>query len=256
MTKQKILWYAAAAFAVLGTVCRGVSGMRFSAALGWGVCLVLVLYAVLDLAAAKSRAAKWCRNALFALLCAGLAFFLVLEAMVVSGSRGAQDGAQDVSCVIILGAGVHGTVPSMTLRTRLDAALDYLADKPGLPVICSGGQGGGENISEAECMARYLLQRGIPEERIIREDRSTSTRTNFEYSRALMEERGIDTAKPFAYVTSDYHVYRAGRIAGRADAVGVSSRLPDGAYYSALELNYFVREAFALANELLFGVDL
>ena len=258
MKKQKILWYSAAAFALLGTSLRGVRGMRFSAALSWCVCMVLVLYALLCAAAEKTRWAKAVLNVLRALLLAGFAVFVVMESMVLRDAHGTAlpGGGEDVSCVIVLGAGVHGTTPSLSLSTRLDAALAFLADKPSLPIICSGGQGGGEDITEAECMARYLTARGIDPARIWKEERSTSTRTNFENSYALMAERGLDPTGPVAFVTSDFHICRARRIAGPEHTMGIASRLPGGAYYSALEFNYFIREAFALANELTFGVDL
>jgi uncharacterized SAM-binding protein YcdF (DUF218 family) len=155
--------------------------------------------------------------------------------------------------VIVLGAGVNGTVPSLSLRVRLDAALDYLNEHPDMPVIVSGGQGGGEAISEAECMARYLIAHGIEESRIIREDRSTSTRENFAFSIELMVQNGIDPADAFVFVTSDYHICRAARMAGVPWAYGVAARLPHGAYYTALEVNYFLREAAALAWEIVLG---
>ena len=60
-------------------------------------------------------------------------------------------------------------------------------------------------------------------------------------------------AVAFAYVTNDYHIYRAGRIAGTDHACGVAATLPRSAYYDALQLNYYVREAFATGWLLLRG---
>lgn len=255
MKLQKILWTLAAVLALLGTVLSGVTGMRFSSALSWALCLALVLYAALDRAGRTRRWAKLCCRALLALFLAGTVLFAAMEALVVRGAHGDAEGRK-VSCVVILGAGVNGTAPSVSLASRLEAALAFLADKPELPVIVSGGQGPGEAISEAECMARWLTARGVAEERIIKEERSTSTRTNFTNSFALMAEHGIDPAEEFAFVTSDYHIARARHLSGASGARGVAAHLPEGAYFTALEINYFVREAFALANELLLGVDL
>lgn len=255
MRKQKFLWYAAAVLAVLGSICVGVKGMRFSGALCWCAAIGVIAYAVLDRLAAAKTWAKWCARALLALFCVGFAFFLYLEAQVISGAHG--DAAdKDVSCVIVLGAGVDGSVPSLTLARRLEATLDYIADKPDIPVIVSGGQGAGEDITEAECMYRWLVARGMDGSRVWKEERATSTRTNFAHSYALMAERGIDPAAGFAFVTSDYHVARAKRLAGTPKAYGVASALPRSAYYDALTANYYIREAFALANEMLLGVDL
>ena len=202
MKRQRILWNTAAVLALLGAAGFGVSGMRFSGALCWAAALGLIVYAVLDRLAAEKPWARWCARALLALFCAGLAFFLVLEARVISGARGDADGG-DAACAVVLGAGVDGTQPSLTLARRLDATLQYIADKPELPVIVSGCRGLGEDISEAECMARYLVAHGVAESRIWKEERASSTRTNFEFSLAMMDERGIAPDAPFAVVTSD-----------------------------------------------------
>ncbi len=256
---QKVLWTIAAVFAVLAAALRPVSGMRFSAALCWAVCLSVALYALLDAESAEHRWAKRCKRILIALVCIGFAFFCYLEARVISGAQGDRE-PRDVSCVLVLGAGVDGTQPSLTLARRLDATITYLADKPEIPVIVSGCQGKGEAMSEAECMARYLTAHGIDESRIWKEEQASSTRTNFLFSRAMMESRGVDPLSPFAVVTSDYHVARTRYIAeslGIAPdgVVMVSSTLPGSVYYAVLTANYFVREAFTFANEMLLGVD-
>ena len=183
---------------------------------------------------------------------AGFALFAAMEALVLRDNR--TDAAdKDVTCVIILGAGVNGTEPSLMLATRLRAALDFVADRPDVPIICSGGQGAGENITEAECMARWIGERGVAEERIWKEEESTSTRENFDFSTQLMAEHGIDPTGNFAFVTNDYHVARAKRIAGVPWAYGVAATLPRNLYYDVLQLNYYIREAFAMAELLVTG---
>ena len=161
-----------------------------------------------------------------------------------------------MSCVIVLGAGVNGTEPSLMLWSRLDAALAYVRSRPDVPIIVTGSQGQGEDISEAECMYRWLTARGVDPARVWKEEEATSTRTNFERSYDLMAERGVDLSRDFAFVTNDYHICRAKLLAGLPQARGVAATLPRGAYYDVLTLNYYVREAFALANEMLFRMDL
>ena len=251
MKKQKRLWTAAAVCAVLGATCRAVPGIRFAGLLFWCVTALLIVFALL--AQYSERAwAKWSRRVLLVLVCLGLAAFCYLESLVIRGAH-TDARAEDAQCVIILGAGVNGTTPSLMLSSRLRAALDFIADKPDIPVICSGGQGPGEDISEADCMADWLIARGVDEGRIYREDKSTSTRENFDFSYAIMAENGLDATGTFAYVTNDYHIYRAGRIAGTDAACGVAATLPRSAYYDALQLNYYVREAFATGWLLLRG---
>lgn len=75
-------------------------------------------------------------------------------------------------------------------------------------MIVSGGKGKGENISEASAMKRELMEQEIEEERIIMEDRSTSTDENIKFSKSLIpsnKQKGI-------IVTNDFHMYRAKRL--------------------------------------------
>ena len=81
--------------------------------------------------------------------------------------------------------------------------------------VPSGGQGRNETMAEAEAMKRYLLSKGIPEERILPEDRSTSTSENMRFSRALIEQR--DPNARIAFSTTNYHVFRSGIIATQKD---------------------------------------
>ena len=250
MKRGKLFWALAAIFAVLGTLLRAVPGMRFTGLLCWCAVAVFIAFAVLDSVSGK-KWAKRCRRILLVLLAVGFALFAAMEALVLRGNR--TDAAdKDVTCVIILGAGVNGTEPSLMLGSRLRTALAFVADRPDVPIICSGGQGPGEDITEAECMARWLSEHGVAEERIWKEEKSTSTRENFDFSTQLMAERGIDPTANFAFVTNDYHVARAKRIAGVPWAYGVAATLPRNLYYDTLQLNYYIREAFAMA-ELLIG---
>ena len=251
MKRQKRLWTAAAVCAVLGAACRAVPGVRFAGLLFWCLTALWIVFAILE--QYKDRAwAKWGKRILLALVCLGLAAFAWLEALVIRDAH-TDPEAENAQCVVILGAGVNGTEPSLMLSSRLEAALDFLADKPEIPVICSGGQGPGEDISEADCMADWLIAHGVDEARIYREDKSTSTQENFAYSKKIMAELGLDEGDTFAFVTNDYHIYRAGRIAGTDNACGVAATLPRSAYYDALQLNYYVREAFATGWLLLRG---
>lgn len=249
------LWVLAAICAALGVVCAIVPGLRFGALLLFCATAFCGLMAVLSRLAETRRWAKVCRNVLLGLFCVGFAFFLVLEALIVSGARG-DAGDTPASCVIVLGAGVNGTEPSLILWSRLNATLDYIADKPDIPIIVSGCQGPGEDVSEAECMYRWLTAHGVDESRVWKEEQATSTRTNFAYSYALMRQRGLAPSAPFAFVTSDFHVHRAKLLADAPAAYGVAASLPRGLYYDALTVNYYVREAFALANEFLLRMDL
>jgi len=196
-----------------------------------------------------SRLGLWCRQIFTGGTLIVTMFLLMLEGNIVLHGHGMP--AVPADAVIVLGAGVNGTQPSLTLRTRLDAALEYLEDYPDIPVVLTGGQGYGENITEAQCMYNYLTARGVDPARIILEERATSTAENFAFSKPLLQEAGIEPATNLiAVVTNDFHIYRANFIAvrqGYVFAFGVPAELP----WLHLEVNYYVREAFAMVKTLL-----
>jgi uncharacterized SAM-binding protein YcdF (DUF218 family) len=165
------------------------------------------------------------------------------ECFIISGARTTADG--DASAAIVLGAGVYGETPSILLVSRMDAALEFAREHPDTPLVLSGGQGDGENISEAEAMRRYLTENGVDESRLIIEDKSRSTFENMVYSKEKLEEYGISGGE-IAVVTNGFHLRRAELIARSCgiEASGVAARTP----YIAVRLNYYAREAFALAK--------
>lgn len=250
--RERLLFAAALVFLALAVLLRFVPGLRFSALLCLCATAVLFIFYLLEHFARRGhRAAAWCELALIAALLLGFSLFTVLETMVVRGSF-ADESDAPVSAVIVLGAGVNGETPSLTLRTRIDAAAAYLEEHPDVPVVLSGGQGPGEAITEAECMRRALVRRGVDESRLYPEERSTSTQENLRYSRAILEELGVDPAQRVAIVTSDFHLCRA-RLMWGGDTAAVPAHLPSTLYFQCLTVNYFIREAFGLAAYFVYG---
>jgi uncharacterized SAM-binding protein YcdF (DUF218 family) len=176
--------------------------------------------------------------------------FVIVEGLVISEIWSDDSKVEKIDYVIVLGAGLRGTELSQTLRLRLDRSLDIINSRADIPIILSGGQGPGEDISEAEAMRNYLLRHGVSDDRIILEDKSTSTEENIRFSMDLAAEQGILKPK-LLLVTSDYHMYRAKWIARQlgSDAYGLSSESP---FY--LKLNYMLREYFALTKDMVFEI--
>ena len=146
--------------------------------------------------------APWLLWTVRVLILLWVAFFLFVEVFVVTGAgKRAHDG---LDAVIVLGAKVNGTQPSGALHERIEAAADYLLSNPDTLCIASGGQGEDEGISEAECIRRGLVARGVEESRILLEERSTSTVENMLYSLPMLPE-GTDKV---GLVTSDFHMFR------------------------------------------------
>ena len=136
---------------------------------------------------------------------------------------------KDKDFLIVLGCGLRkdGT-PTNLLRGRLDRALAFAArqkEETGKePIfVTSGGQGADEVISESASMKRYLTEHGVPEERIIEEDRSTDTFENMKNAKEKI--RAVDPKAKIAFSTTNYHVFRAGLFARRVKmrAVGMGA---------------------------------
>lgn len=153
---------------------------------------------------------------------------------------------ENPSAVVVLGCQVKGERPSRMLKYRLDAALVYLNENPGVPVVVSGGKGPDEAISEALCMKNYLVENGIPESRIIMEDKSTSTDENLEFSFAILDSMGL--GRDIVLVTDGYHQYRAQLIAKRHGAGRVFSVSASTEF--RFIPTYWVREWFGIAQQM------
>lgn len=139
-----------------------------------------------------------------------MVFIAILGRLVYEGQK---KPAQDADYVIVLGAHVYGTRMSANLRYRVEAAYEYLQENPNTKVVLSGGQGHGEDITEAEAMRRFLEEKGVSKDRILIDDTSTNTEENIRNSADLIGDKG----KRVIVVSNDFHIYRAKGIAKKQD---------------------------------------
>ena len=234
------LYVLAGIFAVLGIVCIllpfhvAMTGLCFLA-LG-AVCLALRLLR------GKKHERTW---RVILLTLTGVCMLTVFGAMAYLDRSGRSDTFEAGSApefVVVLGAQVQGDEPSLTLKKRLDLALSYLNDHPQAKVIVSGAQGADEAYTEAYVMAKYLIEQGVDESRVIQEEQAHDTRENLEYSRVLAEQHGMDTASVLI-ITSDFHLCRAKYLARRLgmEPYGLASQT----WPEILRVNYLLREVFA-----------
>lgn len=175
----------------------------------------------------------------------------ILAGMIILGIRAAKHiPAFNKDYILILGCKVGSDGrPTKLLQSRIDRAVEFAKmqkEKTGKELIFvpSGGKGADEVVSEAECMKQYLLSCGIPESRILPEDKSGSTAQNIRYSCELIAAQKPDAE--IALSTTNYHVFRAGALAyaqGRhIEGIGAKTK----SYFS---LNAFVREFIAVLYE-------
>ncbi len=183
------------------------------------------------------------------ILALGVAFVVVLVSFVyIYGKTDTVDYTEDA--VIVLGAGIHGESLSITLKNRLDAAAAYYEKNPDAVIVVSGGQGPQEAITEALAMKRYLLEQGIPFEKIIEEGRSTSTAENFRFSKEILDSYFYNQDYSTVFVTDDFHIYRAEMTAESEGVLNTSHCHSVGAFYTMIPNGF--RECLAVMYEWVF----
>jgi uncharacterized SAM-binding protein YcdF (DUF218 family) len=136
--------------------------------------------------------------------------------------QGGREMKGEFSYLLVLGTKVDGESPGKMLRDRIDAAYAYLSAHPDVTAIVSGYRSGTGRISEAECMRRELIARGIAPERLISEENATSTKENLEFAMELIERKTGERPKVLGVLSSEHHLCRAGLLAKRQGIETVS----------------------------------
>lgn len=227
---------------------------------GFCVSLCLLVYGIRQDRIHAVIAQGWrrgglCRSAIAVggiLLTAAAITVLFLTLMIVRAALTMPDPEADV---VVLGCEVKGDRPSRMLTGRMDAAIEYLQVHPGLFCVLSGGRGDNEEISEAECMYRYMTARGIDPGRLILEDRSVSTRENLRFSMQKLRESGradasdADDQAPLqiAVVTNEFHACRARLIAKQLGMRAGTVAAPSPWW---LLPTFYVRELYGLLYQI------
>lgn len=113
----------------------------------------------------------------------------------------------DSLCIVVLGYGLKkdGSM-KQELLDRLEVALKSAEKYPQSYVLCTGGETSNEpSITEAGQMGNWLLQKGLPHNRLILETESLSTTANAQNSSRMLW-RDYPQVKNLAIVSSDYHI--------------------------------------------------
>ncbi len=208
---------------------KNVLGIGVGFALAAGEVLAFCLYSR-NFSGSEWEGRVW--NTLCNVYATGFAWFeCMLIGAIICGLKAARHVPRpDADFILILGCSFRrdGTLTPL-LRGRVDRAIEFWKrqrETTGREAVLvpSGGQGEDEPVSEAEAMRRYLLEQGVPEARILVEDRSRNTYQNMSYSKALIEKTA--PAAKVVYATTNYHVFRSGLWASLAGlpAEGVGSR--------------------------------
>ncbi|HWO95760.1 MAG TPA: YdcF family protein [Bacillus sp. (in: firmicutes)] len=206
---------------------------------------IYVFYRPLKTVWSRKRSA---RILVLTLLGALIIVSCVLEGLILSSI--ADDHPKKLDYVLVLGAGIRKGKPSPVLKERLNKAVDYLKAYPKAKVVVSGGKGYDEPVSEASVMEDYLLAHGIPSQRIVKEEKATSTYENLKFSRDLMNRQSVvHYPERVLIISSNFHLHRAKSMARDLglEAFGAGSKVP-----LSVIPQVHVREILALAKYYVF----
>ena len=178
-------------------------------------------------------------------------FIISMTFIQIKIFSGMKQKEQKCEYIIVLGCGLRGDAPSLSLKYRLDKAIEYMEKYPDSKAVLCGGQGNGEIVTEAYAMNKYLLSNGIAPSRILLEEESKDTTQNIKFAKSIIEERCDAENTPIAIVSNDFHIYRTMLIAKKQslnNVCGLSAKTPKIPF---LKLNCHLREYFSVIFEYL-----
>lgn len=149
--------------------------------------------------------------------------------------------------IFVLGAAVNGDVPSNVLQKRIDKAYEYLSCHPDTKVVCTGGRGAGDYLSEGQCSAMVLATMGIDTDRILFEEQSATTAENVQFGLKKITEQPAC----IGIVSSNFHIFRAKltmKSFTDAEVKGIGA-----SFFSILLPHYMLREYLTFLVDLCLG---
>lgn len=141
------------------------------------------------------------------LLCAvALAFLYVAGSWLQVRGMGSRAPEGTADAIVVMGAAQYDGRPSDMLERRLETALSMWNDGRAKWLAVTGGKMEGDRFTEAGASAAWLTDRGVPQDRILREETGASTWESLSALAPVLRGNGVDAA---FVVTTDWHVARS-----------------------------------------------
>ena len=194
---------------------------------------------------------RWVRGIAIAL--AAVLGFLVLYVGVTfvqvwMSSR--HDGAKPSDAIVVLGAAQYNGRPSPVLTARLDHALELWKQGLAPVIVVTGGKQPGDRFTEATASANYLLQHGVPDEKILREVQGKSSWESLAAAARILRDRGLNEV---ILVSDPYHALRIGGIADELGLTAHVSPTRTSPIKGSAAFRHMVRETGAVAVGRIIG---
>jgi uncharacterized SAM-binding protein YcdF (DUF218 family) len=139
----------------------------------------------------------------------------------------AKDQARPSDAIAVFGAAEYSGRPSPVLHARLDHAVDlYREQVAPLIITLGGGSNGDGGLTEGGVGRDYLLQQGIPFDRIIPETESLNTEQQVKQLAQIAHERHLNS---LVVVSDGTHLFRIRKLCEDAGLIVYTSpRAPLG----------------------------
>ena len=122
-----------------------------------------------------------------------------------------RDEIKSADAIVVLGAAQWDGIPSPVLKARLDHALDLYAKELAPYIVTTGSKQKGDRYTEAYTGLTYLLERGIPESKIIVIVDGSNTYQSLSATSTAIQ--GVGLGNEVLLVSDPYHALRAKEIA-------------------------------------------
>jgi len=167
----------------------------------------------------------------------------IASAIAVSiWNYGEVDEKAPADVVIVLGAAISDGEVSPVYRERINHAITLYEEGTVDFIILTGGFGEGSYKSDSQIAKEYALSQGVPEEKILIEEKSTITEENLEFSKEIMVDNNLETA---IIVSDPLHMKRAMLMAKDYNITALSSPTPTSMYKSLkTKIPFLLREEF------------
>lgn len=199
----------------------------------------------------------------------GVVGLLVMLGLIFSDAHSREQSNLDY--VIVLGTELDRSSLSADLEHRLERVIRYHDENPNTIFVLSGGKGPFDRSTEATVMYYYLVQRGVPANRLLLEFYSTSTLEKVRFSQLMLQEdaqerraelpkaelSGVEVLQAerrplsIGMLTGDFNMFRAMSIARRYKMKHVYPMVVSSDRW--MSLHFFVREAAAIFKDRLVG---
>lgn len=167
---------------------------------------------------------------------------LAIQILVVAG----QSDSAPADAAVVLGAAVDGDTPSPVFEERLRHAAALLDSGQVQWIVLTGGVGHGDGLTEAEAGRTWLVEQGLPPDRLLVEAQSRTTRQNLAYALPILTDHD---AERILIVSDPLHMRRALRIATDLGIDAHPSPTPTTRYRSVhTQIPMLLREVYHSAH--------